>query len=384
MNYCTMIEKNLLLMNNNNSEEVDYIPIVDIQFLDTEIPAEKAVNAFIIKNLEDLNSEEKEEFFKEFNNNDNDLIDDTNKRKKDMKNNDKGKKLRRDYFETKTPRLDSLMNVIRKNYLDESKNKKTLLELNNNGNIQFIAVTKTNELINIEIQLQNTDNIFKRTLYYASDAITHSLKRGSMYNTLPKVIMINILHYNVFSDEKRFKRYYSLKDNILNEEEGFNGILNFHFVELLKYEKLQKEGKLDEKNLWLLFLIDPNNDYFLKEGTPEKFTQARKVLISLEEKNSIYNNECDKEMKAYNDYLNGLEYQKKKGKKINKIETVLTMLKNNFDIEAIKVVSKFDSRDILEIKKLLNKPDDITIRQLAEKLEIDSDSLTEIYKEMNN
>ncbi|ORX78127.1 hypothetical protein BCR32DRAFT_270243 [Anaeromyces robustus] len=398
-------ESGISYYENSNSDEEEYIPIVDVQFLDTKIPAKEDTDAskedtdaFIIEKLEDSDTDEKEEILKKFNDIDNnDLVDGSKKRKEKKKNNDdKRKKLRRDYFEVKTPRLDSLINVIRQNYVDEIKNRKTVLELKNYNTIQFVAITRTNELIYIEIQLQNTDNVFKETLFYASDMVTHSLKNETMYNTLPKIIMINILHFNVFNDKEHFKRYFSLKDDILNKEGGFKGLLYFHFVELPKYEKLQEEEKMDEKNLWLLFLVDPNNEIFTKDGAPSKFTQARQVLLSLEEKNTAYMDKCDKEMRGYNEYLKGRKYREeigrkkgieigieigmKKGIRISKIEIALQMLKENNKIEKIKKLTKFNSFEILEIKKLLNKPDDTAIRESAEKLEIDFDSLKKIYE----
>ncbi|ORX80512.1 hypothetical protein BCR32DRAFT_300069 [Anaeromyces robustus] len=109
-------------------------------------------------------------------------------------------------------------------------------------------------------------------------------------------------------------------------------------------------------------------------------------------------------MREYNEYLKDLKYReeigKKKGIEIGrkkeieigkeeeirkiKIEIALQMLKENDKIEKIKKLTKFNSFEILEIKKLLNKPDDTTIKESAEKLKIDFDSLKKIYEEVND
>jgi len=84
-------------------------------------------------------------------------------------------------------------------------------------------------------------------------------------------------------------------------------MLNIHLIELSKFERLYNNGKLNENNPWYLFLIDPNNDYFLNNKTPVKFIQARETLLSLEG-NEKYIKVCEKEKINKNFFLSFFNY----------------------------------------------------------------------------
>ena len=78
----------------------------------------------------------------------------------------------------------------------------------------------------------------------------------------------------------------------------FKDVINIHFIELEKFENIQKQSeKIENENLWYLFLVDPNNNIFLNGDTPKNFVTARKILLDLES-DSNYTNIMDKETKT--------------------------------------------------------------------------------------
>jgi len=77
----------------------------------------------------------------------------------------------------------------------ESQTKEKKYKISREDNVEIIGRTKSNKLINIEIQVGNKGNMGKRSIYYASGILFHSLPVNTPYNQLPKLIMINILDY---------------------------------------------------------------------------------------------------------------------------------------------------------------------------------------------
>jgi len=247
----------------------------------------------------------------------------------------------------------------------------------NNNYTSFVAVTKTKELINVDIQVQNTDNMYKRSLFNVSDIIYHSLPKSKNYKEIPNTILIIFLHHDITKNENKFHWCFSFHDKETKTEEGFEEILNIHLIELSKFERLYNQGKLNENNPWFLFLIDPNNDYFLNNETPVKFIQARETLLSLEG-NDNYIKICEKEEELYNDYLNGLIYQENEGFIegiiINKIITTIKLIQNGNDIELIKSLTNFNNSQITEINNFLTQTD-YSIERLATIFEVDTNKL---------
>jgi len=49
--------------------------------------------------------------------------------------------------------------------------------------------------------------VLKRFLYYASRIIFRFLPKGTPYNEIPNVIIIDILNYNLYPNEKKKKKF---------------------------------------------------------------------------------------------------------------------------------------------------------------------------------
>lgn len=79
------------------------------------------------------------------------------------------------------------------------------------------AKTNKNELINIEIQIKDEYNMVKRSLYYQSKMFENQLTEGQKYDTLAKIICINILNFKCLKT-KEAHSIYRLKEINTNEE----------------------------------------------------------------------------------------------------------------------------------------------------------------------
>jgi len=265
----------------------------------------------------------------------------------------------------------------------------------NDNNFPLLAITKTEELINIEIQVQNNENMLKRSLYYASKIISQTLPRGEIfkYEEIPNTVLINFMHYNIFDyeDEKGNKEKYHWCFNLCDEETkrsmGYKDLLNIHFIELKKFEKLKIEEKKKESNQWLLFLIDPNNSIF-KNGGNSLIVQARNDLITLERDNESYCKDCENEVQRYEEYIHGLNYRENKGRKIGreegemkkKIEFVFNCLKEEEDLyKRIELIGMSEAEATI-IKNFYGDPN---INKLAFELKFDKEKLKYICESLN-
>jgi len=265
----------------------------------------------------------------------------------------------------------------------------------NDKTISIGATIKIGEIINIEIQMYEDPEIFKRSLFYASGIIFRSLPRGKKYNLIPNVIMINILKFNIFNRTEKEKNkldwMFTLKENETNEQKGFKNLLNIHFIELKKFDDYAKENINDmRKNYpWILFLNNPNDDFFKKKDTPKEFIKARKQLIYLQsdpEFMELYDTRSkilsDENSRKEGDIKIGIKIGEERGIKVSKIEFALSLLKDKIKKESVMKHTKL-SKEIVDIlKDFLDNPDLTKFETIISKLKIDQNSLNKICENL--
>lgn len=123
------------------------------------------------------------------------------------------------------------------------------------GILDIRVVTEKGVQINIEIQLINRYNMFRRTLFYWSKLYSGQIKRGQNYKDLNKTVTINILNFNYIDCKKCHTSYHLYEDS---EKIMMTDILEVHFVELPKYFDDTDINKNLSK--WLAFLINPQKE----------------------------------------------------------------------------------------------------------------------------
>jgi predicted transposase/invertase (TIGR01784 family) len=116
-------------------------------------------------------------------------------------------------------------------------------------------------------------SIYPYNCYYIKNLIYPY--RAIPYDKLPRLIMINLLGYNAFADE-RCHRTIALSDTVTHAK--YTDMLELHFLELQKY----KPSISNLEEAWISFLKDPNAEYFTKSEIPKEFVIARETLLMLE------------------------------------------------------------------------------------------------------
>jgi predicted transposase/invertase (TIGR01784 family) len=193
--------------------------------------------------------------------------------------------------------------------------------------LDVLVQTSKKEIINIEIQVKDAGNMVDRSTYYASRLIATSLSSGQPYNALPKFIMINLLGYNTFRDE-RCHRIIALSD--VETHARYSDMLEIHFFELQKYKP--SVSSLEEA--WILFLKDPNSELFLKPETPKEFAIAKKTLLMLEGNEEFVSQYMQRE-KDMRDQLSAVLTAEQKAILSEKTETARKMIAASFPTEQI-------------------------------------------------
>ena len=116
------------------------------------------------------------------------------------------------------------------------------------------AATSNKQEVNIEVQVNDTDNMLKRSMFYGCKLFTDQLKKGQPYETINRTICINITGYTVFPNEKDyhncFKMINTKTHNLMFDD------FEIHFIEIPKYIISHKlsDNKLD---MWTEFIKDP-------------------------------------------------------------------------------------------------------------------------------
>ncbi|MBQ9573612.1 MAG: Rpn family recombination-promoting nuclease/putative transposase [Acidaminococcaceae bacterium] len=115
-------------------------------------------------------------------------------------------------------------------------------------------------LVNVEIQLEQFQEMGKRTLYYWSQLYHRRLKKGEEYPELARTVTLNLLDYRLFKDEE-WPEYHSCFAvlNTKDMQHRLTNNLEIHFVELPKWKH---DGSRQMKRLerWLMYLSSKTTD----------------------------------------------------------------------------------------------------------------------------
>lgn len=122
------------------------------------------------------------------------------------------------------------------------------------------------------MQLKNEYNIEERTTLYSGKVISRETKRGTDYEDINQVIMINILGYNFLEVDD----YISETAIVLDKHRDYEVLtgLKWYFIELPKFR--EQHPDMNEKiNQWLAFIDDEEEMIKVAEKKNDKLKEAR-------------------------------------------------------------------------------------------------------------
>ena len=169
--------------------------------------------------------------------------------------------------------LESLLKLdIADIQIEDEVSLEKLRETEKGGRLDLQAILNNGTIVNIELQIRNEYNIEERTTYYSSKVISRETQRGTAYEDIKQVIMINILGYEMFEYDDYISRSAIVLENH-REYEVLKGI-KWYFIELPKFRK--RHPNMDDKvNQWLAFIDD--SDRGLVKMAEEKNKTIKKA-----------------------------------------------------------------------------------------------------------
>ena len=212
------------------------------------------------------------------------------------------------------------------------------------GRLDLQAILNDGVIVNIELQIQNKRNIKERTTIYSSKVLAREVTRGTKYEDVKQVIMVNILDYEILG----FEEYISETAIVLDKHREYEVLkgIKWYFVELPKFRKACPD--MNEKiNQWLAFIDDYDKEAIkLAEKNNETLERARfemNYLTGDAAVRRLAELREDWEMDRNSD----IYYAKKETVE----EIVKRLLKENIAIETIIKITNLSKEEIEKIKE---------------------------------
>lgn len=222
-----------------------------------------------------------------------------------------------------------------------------------NSAVDVLAITENGEKIDIEIQINDHNDIQKRTVFYASrmttSQVTKQVKLEERYRNIKAVIVIAILDFKIRHDDDKYFHGNILKDMIDNKI--YTDVEQIYTLELPKIP-----ANDDNKELWTWLK-------FLKSNNAEEIKELKNKIPEVDEAMSIYENFISNEQLKSIAETREMKYKLDRnewiaeGETKKAIEAVCTLIiKYKVDIDTamtdLKLDSKYKTQVLEKLKEL--------------------------------
>jgi len=211
------------------------------------------------------------------------------------------------------------------------------------GRLDVQAELDNGMIINVEMQMRDEKNIIERTMVYAAKTLSKESKRGSKYEDVKQIIMINILNYEMLG----FDEYVSETVTVLDKHRNYeimNG-MKWYFIELPKFRKAHPD--MNEKiNQWLAFIDDYDRGLIKMAKEKNKTLKDAGIEMNYLTGDEEVRRLVELREKWEMDWNSGMANAKKEGKE----EIIKEMCKNNLPLELIIKISKLSKEEVENIK----------------------------------
>ena len=223
--------------------------------------------------------------------------------------------------------------------------------------LDLLATLNNGTQVNIEIQLRNTHDMVKRSLYYWSKLYTSQMQEGMPYRALRKTITINLLDFILFSSDEEFQTTGQLWDT--TKQRVLSDDIEIHFVEI---PKLVKQWRQEKVNPWenafvrWILLLPAHEDEHLTQTLEEIAMNQDPILQKVMDKwenmshDSSFRSAYEAREKLLLDEQAKLAHAREEGLEEGKIRLIRSMHENGMPLDDI---AKFTGLNIEEIKRVI-------------------------------
>lgn len=245
--------------------------------------------------------------------------------------------------------LKALLKIeIKQIVIKEEVNLQQLSSKEKGGRLDLQAILNDGIIVNIEMQIQNKRNLKERTTIYSSKILAREVSRGTKYEDIKQVIMVNILDYEMLG----FEEYISETAIVLDKHREYEVLkgIKWYFVELPKFRKAHLD--MSEKiNQWLAFIDDYDREAIqLAEKNNKTLERARVEMNYLTGDEAVRRLAELREDWAM-DRNSDIYYAKKEAIE----EVAKKLLKEKFDVEKILKITGLSKEDIQELIEKTDK-----------------------------
>ncbi len=225
--------------------------------------------------------------------------------------------------------------------------------------------------IDIKIQLAELKVWGDRSLFYMSKMYVDQIKAGQDYTKFKKCVSINILNFNLFSDDLKNKQIVSEQDKLSDDEFYscfhirednhhflYTDKMEFHVIELPKLPKELKENSTDIL-LWAKFINAEREEEFEMLASKNTYIDSAYERLQIISQDKQKQMEYDARQKAILDYnqmvleatenglqkgmeqglAKGLKQGLKQGEHEKAIQIAKSMLLKNFTPDIISEIT---------------------------------------------
>ena len=218
--------------------------------------------------------------------------------------------------------------------------------------LDIVAKLNDGSLVNIEVQIAKQEDYSKRALFYWSRLYAYQLPKGHHYSELKQTISINLLNFNHLPYKDYHNSYHISNDRthdfLIND-------LEMHFIELKKF-KFSDVKKLKRADTWIAYFssecTDEERKVIAMTNPAIKEALNYEMLFSQDE---VKRREYELQEKAIRDYNATMLYNRNEGRREEKLENAVNLLKLGVDIEKISLGLNLSIEKLKEIQKTLSK-----------------------------
>ena len=247
--------------------------------------------------------------------------------------------------------LNSLLKIkIEKITIREEVNIEQLSVEEKGGRLDLQAELNSGIIVNVELQIRNEFNIEERTTAYSAKVMARNIERGTKYEDIKKVIMINILDYELFD----FEEYVSESVIVLDKHREYEVLndIKYYFVELPKFRK-QHPNMNNKLNQWLAFIDDTDRRLIKMAEEKNKVLEKARIEINYLTGDAEARRLEELREKWEMDRISALDYANKKGikqgEKEKTKEIVRKLLEQKVSIEIVMAVTGLTKEEIKNI-----------------------------------
>ncbi|WP_186644649.1 Rpn family recombination-promoting nuclease/putative transposase [Fluviispira vulneris] len=223
-------------------------------------------------------------------------------------------------------------------------------EMDKESKLDIIARLNDNSYVNVEMQIQNTGEYEKRSLYYWAKLYETQLQKTQNYKVLYPAICINILNFNFFKNSADYNSELAIFK--VQTMERIYSDFKIIFLEIPKVKK-KFYNDLDK---WMQFFngaskeeINTMNNSAIKQAyeTLEYISQDPAERARYEARRKY---QLDYNTGMLTAREEGKEEGKEEGIEIEKRANIKQMLKLNLPIEQIAEISRLSVEEVCALK----------------------------------